>query len=324
MKPEKPEKIPYTSPAINVSQQLSLLKDKGLVISDEQSAEYWLSHISYFRFKQYSYSFKDYHQAEGNYVPGTTFEMIRDLYIFDRRLRMLLFEALENIEISVKTQLSNVMSVAHGPHWYTDSTYFLSGEERRQIIRNAKREDDIPKSFDHAEFIGGIEEELKYPSEIFLQHYKKNYAPLHPPSWMMMEIITFGTFSLMFENLQPSNEKNTVCESFGLTKKILVSWLHCFSFIRNKCAHHARLVYAKINFAPALPQKKSRRFLSEADHVENDTLYAVLCCIQYMLNVCNSSSQFKTNLLTLIAEFPSIDYNRLGFSDHWRDEELWS
>ncbi len=317
-------KTPYNFPPTDVTEQIQLLRDKGLIIDDEEAAKSWLSHISYFRFKQYSYSYKDYKTGDGNYIADTKFEMIRDLYVFDRRLKMLLFEALENIEISVKTQLSNIMSKAHGSHWYTEANHFLSEEDRRRNTRNAKAGDEIPKAFDHDKFIKSIEVEMEYPTEIFLQHYKMNYEPVHPPSWMMMEIVTFGTFSLMFENLKGSDEKTAVCEGFDLTKKILVSWLHTFSFIRNKCAHHARLVYSKINFAPAMPQKRSRQFLAEADYVDHDTLYAVLCCVQYMLNVCNSGSKFKTNLLSLIADFPSIDYDNLGFTANWNSEDLWT
>jgi len=318
------EKILYTHPALDVTQQLNLLREKGLIIADEKLAHHWLSHVSYFRFKQYSYKFKDYQKKEGNYLPDITFEMIRDLYIFDRKLKMILFEAIEGIEIAIKTLLSNIMSVKHNAHWYTNPDHFFSDEERRMITRNAKKEEDIPKSFDHSELLRSIEKELEYPSEIFLQHYKRNYTPVYPPSWMMMEIITFGTLSIMFENLKPSDEKNRLCDSFQLTKKHLVSWLHCFSFIRNKCAHHARLVYAKINFAPALPQKKSRQFLAEADQVENDSLYAVLCCVQKMMTTCNSSSSFKEKLINLTDEFPNIDFHQLGFTPNWKKEAIWS
>lgn len=317
-------KTRYTYPPTDVTEQIQLLRDKGLVIEDEIAAKSWLSHISYFRFKQYSYTYKDYDKQDGNYIAETTFEMIRDLYVFDRRLKMLLFEALENIEISVKTQLSNIMSKVHGSHWYVDASHFISEEDRRRIIRNTKTGDDIPKLFDHDKFMMYIEEEMEFPTEIFLQHYKINHDPIHPPSWMMMEIITFGTFSLMFENLKGSPEKTTVCESYNLTKAILVSWLHSFSFIRNKCAHHARLVYSKINFAPAMPQRRSRQFLAEADYVDHDTLYAILCCVQYMLNICNSGSKFKANLLALVSEFPSIDYDGLGFTANWSKEDMWT
>ncbi len=316
-------KIPFDKPALAISQQIVLLQDKGLAIENLPSAEHWLSHISYFRFKHYSYSFKDYKEAEGNYLPGTTFEAVRDLYLFDRKLKMLVFEALENIEIAVKTQVSNIMGVSHGAHWYLNAGLFLSEEDRRQLQRNATFE-NIPKLFDYAEFIQDIEYNMEFPTELFLQHYRDTYEPIYPPTWMMMETITFGTLSLLFENLKASPEKTAIIEHFKLTKRQFVSWLHCFSFIRNKCAHHARLVYSKINFAPALPQRKTRQFLNEADLVENDTLYAVLCCIQFMLNVCNNASSFRKHLVALVNEYPTIDYVKLGFTEHWREEELWS
>jgi hypothetical protein len=83
-------------------------------------------------------------------------------------------------------------------------------------------------------------------------------------------------------------------------------------------------VYEKINFAPALPQRKSRQFLVEAEDVDHASLYAVLCCIQHMICTCNNISLFKEHLLNLIDTYQSIDYTRLGFTDHWQEEPLWS
>ena len=326
MEPNGTVKIKYKEkqPALEISQQLDLLIEKKLLIGDRTSAERWLTHNSYFRFKQYSYSFKDYHTADGNYIEGTTFEMVRDLYRFDSNLRKIVFSAIEAIEISIKTTISNLMSSKHGTHWYEDSNLFLSKEERRQIIRNLGPEDEVLKVFDHAEFMSDLDEEMDNPSQSFLGNYKKFYEPKHPPSWMMMEVITFGTLSMMFENLKPSEEKNLICDTYDLTKKNLVSWLHSYSFIRNKCAHHSRLVYSKINFAPSMPKKRSRQFLKEADDVHHDTLYAVLSCIQFMLIKCHPESDFKSTLLALIEAHPGIDYKRLGFTEHWREEDLWS
>jgi len=272
------KKSQYKSAPLNIDEQISLLKGKGLIIEDIQAAKQWLSHVSYFRFKQYSYSFKDYKNADGNYIFGSSFETVRDLYAFDRKLKMIVFTAIENIEVSVKTQVSNILSCKHGSHWYLNADHFISEEERRNIARNARVEEEIPKSFDHGKFLRDIERDLENPTEIFLQNYKKYYDPIYPPSWMLMEMITFGTVSIMFESLKPSEEKNLILENFKLTKKQFISWLHCFSFIRNKCAHHARLVYSPVIFQPSMPQKKSRIFLAEADQVENNTLYAVLCC----------------------------------------------
>jgi abortive infection bacteriophage resistance protein len=318
------DKIAFSLPSLTVVQQLTLLHEKGLIINDITSAAHWLSHISYFRFKHYSYSFKDYKNDSGNYLPGTKFEAIRDVYLFDRKIKMLIFEALENIEIAVKTQLTNTMAEAYGSHWYIEVGHFFSQQERRQIERHARIQADIPNKFDHTVFLKSIEEYMKDPEEAFLKNYKDKYEPLHPPSWMMVEIITFGTLSILYENLKPSQEKTSIHDHFGLTKKHFTSWLHCFSFIRNKCAHHARLVYAKINFAPALPQRRTRQFLNETDEVDNASLYAVLSCIQYMINTCNNNSLFRQQLIALVDAYPTIDYSRLGFTDQWRKEPLWS
>lgn len=317
-------KISFNKIPLTIAQQLNLLIEKGLVISDHAAAEYWLSYVSYFRIKEYSHFFKEYTNGNSIYKPGTTFEMVKDLYLFDRRIKMLIFEALESIEIAVKTHLTNTMAARYGAHWYVDPRHFISEHDRSQMMRNRRAGDDIPKIFNHEVFLKNIEERMSAPVELYLQTYKNTYEPLHPPSWMMVEMITFGTLSLLYESLKPTKEKTAIHDHFGLTKKHLASWLHCFTFIRNKCAHHSRVVYTHIYFAPALPQRKSRQFLAEADEVDNTTLYAVLCCIQFMLNTCNSKSLFKQNLLSLLDAYPTIDYKRLGFTPNWRKEKLWS
>lgn len=300
------KKIPYPHPALNVHEQIDLLQAKGLLITEPDVAEHWLSHVSYFRFKNYSYSFKDYKNGGGNYFPGTSFKMVKELYTFDRKLRIAVFDAIENIEISLKTQLSNKMSEAYGPHWYLDNRHFFSG-----------------KGFNHQKFLKRIKDILFQTSEPILQYYRKTYEPIHPPSWILMEIITFRTLSVMFDNLKPLTEKIQICHSFNLTKRQLISWLHCFTFFRNKCAHHARLVYSKTVFPPPLLQKKNKKFLTEAPIVDNTTLYAVLSCLQYMLTICNPTSPFKQNLLSLTSEFPHINLQKLGFTPNWKQEKLW-
>ncbi|HEV2482994.1 MAG TPA: Abi family protein [Puia sp.] len=60
----------------------------------------------------------------------------------------LTFFYLENIEVAVKTQLSNIMGFVHGPHWYLDQNHFLTEQEKRQIQRNALFDGDLPKAFD--------------------------------------------------------------------------------------------------------------------------------------------------------------------------------
>lgn len=284
---------------------------------------YWLLHNSYLRFNQYSVEFKDYKNDNGNYIRDTTFEKVRDLYFFDRKLRMTVFEALENIEISIKTYISNIMSKAYGPHWYLDPKHFTSGNAGHGITRRRKYKYKHSSGFNHTKFLLNLKQNLDHYLEPFYKHYKKNYDPIYPPSWITMEVLTFGAVSRMFENLSSSTEKNQICQAFGLPKKLLVSWLHCFSSIRNRCAHHNKLVYSRFSFAPIMPKNPNRKFLTEADQVDHTSLYAILSCIQYMLNICNNNSFFKHDLLRLFNKFPEVSFSRLGFTPNWKAEKIW-
>ena len=73
-----------------------------------------------------------------------------------------------------------------------------------------------------------------------------------------------------------------------------------------------------------MPKKQSARFLAEADHVDHTSLYAILSCIQYMLNICNNQSDFKYDILRLFQKFPDISIHRLGFTPNWQTEKIWA
>ena len=317
------KRIPYPYQALKLHEQIELLVQKGLLISDPAAVKYWLSHNSYLRFKHYSLEFKDYKNNNGNYIPETTFEKVRDLYFFDRKLRVSVFEALDNIEISIKTHISNIMSGTYGPHWYLDPQHFISSNEKYKLTKKRKHKYKYSGGFNHEKFILKLRRGLNHCFEPFFKHYKKNYEPIYPPSWIAMEVLTFGTVSLMFENLIPSAEKKQICEAFDLPKKVLISWLHCFTSIRNRCAHHNKLVYTRFNFAPLMVKSPRREFLA-ANNVDHTSLYAILSCIQYMLNICNNDSPFKYDLLRLFQKFPEISFNRLGFTSNWKAEKIWA
>ena len=96
----------YKQLPLTVDQQIELLKQKKLIITDESQARYWLSHVSYYRLKHYTFSFKDIND-NNNFIPNTTFEQVINLYLFDRKLKLIIFDGLETIEVAFKTMISN-------------------------------------------------------------------------------------------------------------------------------------------------------------------------------------------------------------------------
>jgi abortive infection bacteriophage resistance protein len=222
--------IQFNKPPLSLPDQLALLISRGLIVGDQAEAMHYLTHIGYYRLSGYALPF----QLGGsgahrhNFEPTVTFENILDRYVFDRKLRLLVMDAVERIEISVRAALSNAIAARHGAHWYLNPTLFSPG-------------------FDHAKFIVGIKQQIGHAPannkrrDIFIEHYYQTYSsPDMPPSWMVFEAVSFGTISFAYKNLAHP-EFVSVCASFGLPHPILISWLHSLNYIRNICAHHGRL-----------------------------------------------------------------------------------
>lgn len=140
--------------ALDVDQQIDLLKNKSLEIENIDEACYRLSQVRYFRLKKFTYSFKD-NDANiinfGNFINNTTFIQAVDLYLFDRELKLIIYDAIEAIGVSLQTKISNTMSSAYGPHWYFQSQYFSSNED-----------------FTHDGFIAKIKDNCDGPDETFI------------------------------------------------------------------------------------------------------------------------------------------------------------
>ena len=63
-----------------------------------------------------------YKQSENGIIldtfrDGITWEMIYNLYVFDRKLRILVFDAIERLEIAIRTQIIYQLSHKYGSHW---------------------------------------------------------------------------------------------------------------------------------------------------------------------------------------------------------------
>ena len=78
--------------------------------------------MSYFRLKPYWWDMRDWDTDE-DFLDNASFSLVVDRYNFDRSLRLILFEAIEIIEISLRTKIINHLSEAHGGLWYLIGNY---------------------------------------------------------------------------------------------------------------------------------------------------------------------------------------------------------
>ena len=89
-------KVAYTKQIQSFANQIAILKQRGLTITDERSAENWLRRVSYYRMSGYWYPLLA-DRVNHVFKPGSTFDQACALYEFDSHLRHLILSYIEKI-----------------------------------------------------------------------------------------------------------------------------------------------------------------------------------------------------------------------------------
>lgn len=295
---------------MSLAEQVARLKRRGLVFDDESEATAYLFNISYYRLRAYSYPFQENGEnSDHNFTrKDIHFNDLIDLYCFDRRLRFLIFNAIEKIEVAVRTKIIQVYAESTGDsHWYEDESLYRFGYE------------DLMKQ---------IESDVDRSNEDFIKHYDSKYTdPPLPPSWMALEVVSFATLSRLFQSLKLDKRKEFITEQFGLKKvAILENWLHAISNLRNYCAHHSRTWNRRFMVSVTLPYNTLYPFMDRATigQIRTNKLFAVLSCITYILEIISPGSDFKKNIKELLrSNCRLLDLKDIGFPKYWQSLPVW-
>lgn len=314
--------VRYTKPALTFEEQIALLKSRGLVIDDEKRATRHLSNVSYYRMSAYMLSFKKLDADENvldEFEEGTTWDNVYDLYKFDRKLRLLIFDAIERIEIALRTQVIYQLSHKYGSHWQNKKNIFKPTYTDPRTGKPVNVYNDIKKH---------IAIELNKNNTIFIQHYKAKYDnPKTPPSWMSVELLYFSELSKICQGLSKRADRTALAKAFGvMDEEIFCSWLHTLNYIRNICAHHARLWNIKVDVVPKKYYNKTDKVWltnEEVDKVQSTKLFYTLCVILYLLQTVNPRTKFKQHFYDLLEKYPIVETGYMGFPEGWKDLPLW-
>lgn len=313
----------YNKPALSFAEQVDLLLTRGLIISNRRSVEKVLANISYYRLSAYMLPFKICQKGVvlDKFVEGTTWEMIYDLYKFDRKLRLLMFDAIESIEVAIRAQIVNQLSMKYGSHWQDDKRVFKSPVIRHRHNGSTFIDDVYTDIQEH------IKDRLRNDrSETFIQHYKTTYSePQNPPSWMSVEILYFSQLSRICDGLKQRADIAGIAKYFSLPPQTFRSWLHAFNFTRNLCAHHSRIWNRDMNIVPEkLGFSKRLKWISDPDTARRNKVYYSLCMIYYMLQTVNPKTHFKRHLFELLDNYSHVaNLNSMGFPKNWEEDDFW-
>ena len=283
---------------------ISALKTNGLSIQDEQRAISYLNNIGYFRLSAYFYPLLKKPKTDGAFKFGTTFDMALDMYRFDRKLRILLFNEIEKIEVAIRSTMNNWISDGLGDvFWMTEAKYFNN-----------------PSFF--AKRLDIIEAELDNSDEDFIIRFKNNYSNPYPPAWMIAEIIPFGVLCKTFNDLKYKSIKKKIAGYFGLSLPVFSSWTISLVNLRNLCGHHNRTWNKQLPINSHVLNNPAFPWVNLAS-TDIKRIYFRICIIKYLLFTVSPNNTFTQKLKALLDDFPTIDIKVMGFPPNWHSEPLW-
>lgn len=289
----------YNKPHTSYKEQVNLLILRGLTVDDFQTAEKIFHTISYYRFSAYGLTFQN---VKDVYDKGITFETILRLYRFDHELRMLCFDLLEHIEIAIRTQITYEFTKIYGPFGYTTPANFS-------------------QAFDHQKWFNKIVEEMDRAKETFIRHYKKKYIESqYLPLWMATEVFSFGSLSKMYSGMK-RKDKRIISNIYEIDDNTFANWLHVLVYLRNLCAHHARLWNRTLGIIPSYPNKMIW------DNICNGTpqnkVFSVMVIMSFILKKIDSPFNLTNYINSLFTKYPEVDIQRMGFPENWEAIFTW-
>ncbi|MBD5102432.1 MAG: Abi family protein [Subdoligranulum sp.] len=215
--------------ATTYEEQIRILQSRGMIIDDEAFCIQKLSEINYYRFSAY---FLPFRRQDGSYIEGVHFQKVYRIYEFDRKLRGILFSAIEEIEIFLKSRLAYFHAHQYGALGYLNPANFSA----------AHRAD---------KFSGNIQREIQNNKKVlFVKHHIENYDGQFP-IWVIVELFTFGMISRFYADMPRSDQKKLAKKIYNTVPPNMVSWLRCVTDLRNICAHYGRLYFRIFSAVPA-------------------------------------------------------------------------
>lgn len=226
----------------------ALLASRGMALQDPVRAQRKLAQVGYYRLSGFWFPCRQYELTPDGavqvsklvgkplrsnaFLPGTSFDAVFNLYLLDKKLRQLMLDGLERVEVFVRSAMAHEIGYQH-PLAYQDAQYINPNQtqtyiDARGVKRNAWQEWSKRQN----------EQVNRSHEDCIAWHRISNKAM---PFWVVVEAWDFGTVSKYFEMLKGSLQ-NRVCARLGVANaKVLKVWLQELNTLRNRCAHHTRI-----------------------------------------------------------------------------------
>jgi abortive infection bacteriophage resistance protein len=296
----------YEKSPKSIDEQVELLQQRGMG-GDAESIARRLTVVNYYRLSGYWYPFRE---VDDSFRIGTHIDEIWYRYMFDRRLRLLLLDAIERVEVSIRTKIAYQHSMKYGPFGYaTNPSSLLSS------VDSTTREALLSRMHD----------ETKRSREEFMEHFRTKYGDEHslPPLWIAAEVMSMGALVSLFK-VCPKDIRDEVAREFGIPEKVFASWLLALNAARNIAAHHGRLWNRELGIKPLIPRPFVQPWWHDPFTISNNRVFALLSICRHCLEVIAPNSGWPKRVSSFIEDSRGIPLRAMGMPDHWKEHRLWS
>lgn len=278
---------------LSYEEQLNhLIDDKELKVGNKENATLILSHENYYRLSGYMLDFID---ANDKFKSDICFEDIYNIYKFDKELRGILFEIINDVEIYFKTQISYNFCLKYGGMGYRNLQNYKSYEESLNVLK--KLNDTVKKN----------------PNNLIIAHHNNKYEG-EIPLWAMVELMQFGDISKFYSVLKSKDKKEIVKNGYNNIGPLeLGSLYHGAVYFRNQCCHFTRLYSFTHTIKPALVNLS----LFNDEIVDNSKTFYFI----YILMLLNPNKKLGERVIYKLREFMKKNKTcipgKYGFPEEW-------
>ncbi len=253
-----------------IPDQINLLKEKHILISNDDYASTLLSSINYYRLMGYALRFKRTTDGKDDYQ-GISIEQIEEVHNKDKELRLLLLRDIETLELKIRCIIAyNLGSISNNIHnmpeyWYKNKFDIWHGSIAKSGFSNLK---DLP-----------------------ILHHHRRIEEM--PIWVTVEYLTLGQLINLYSGIHKDYIKSTqehLLSIFQTDASNLYACLNHVRNFRNKCAHFSRLFDSTSEFRPGrrspVAQIGIRKFmLSLANFEHRQEMHEILMSIDSLTKI---------------------------------------
>lgn len=306
----------------SIDEQITLLKDRGLLINDEERAKKYLLSQNYYNIIN---GYAKFFPMNGElYIANTSFDEITSLYIFERDLKQALLLAI----LEAETHLRSIVSYRFAEMYPDDPYAYLN-------IKNY----DQNEILNAVNTISRLSETINKKSRkdnSSIAHYVKKYK--HVPIWVLVNYIDLGNLRSLIKYTTKSLQNNIskdLCEFINqniqncdepLHSETLNDYLFNINDVRNICAHNNRLLGFRCHQSTKYWKPLHAKYnIEPAD--DRSSVYSIFITLQCLISSNEYAmlhNTFRKRIKILANKLRTISINnvllKLGFPENWHIE----